>query len=204
MTTFFYPSSKSREVELRLSVGTNRNISVKKVFLGYQISLDGKSLFTESEDNINNIDNIEKRLRTYLFNELSDIEKQRIEIEKEIPRIKTISKRNKRLILKKNKKARLEKRITRRRYTMKQRALYGSVLVEDIYAEARIRRVTVDHIIPLMGVDASGKWVISGLQVPNNLQLMGYEENNRKANKVNLSEINKTKSLDIPNINTRL
>lgn len=46
------------------------------------------------------------------------------------------------------------------------------------------RRFHVDHIIPLKGVDASGRHIVCGLHVPNNLCIIPAGLNNHKYNKL--------------------
>jgi len=49
--------------------------------------------------------------------------------------------------------------------------------LKEIYSEAKRLNLTVDHIIPLKGKN------VSGLNVPENLQLLTRSENARKSNK---------------------
>ena len=49
--------------------------------------------------------------------------------------------------------------------------------IRNIYQEAQIHKLTVDHIIPLQGE------FVSGLHVHNNLQLLPQSENFKKGNK---------------------
>jgi hypothetical protein len=52
--------------------------------------------------------------------------------------------------------------------------------IRQIYAEARKAGMVVDHIIPLQGK------LVSGLHVPENLQIMSAIENMKKSNRFNI------------------
>ena len=52
------------------------------------------------------------------------------------------------------------------------------------------RTVSLGHIIPLMGVDASGKHIVSGLNIRANMEVEDYRTNVGKANRTTLTELN--------------
>lgn len=55
--------------------------------------------------------------------------------------------------------------------------------INNVYLEAKNTGATVDHIIPLCGVE------VSGLHVHNNLRAIPGEENDRKGNKFYADQI---------------
>lgn len=50
--------------------------------------------------------------------------------------------------------------------------------IRRLYAEARERGLTVDHIVPLISD------VVCGLHIPANLQMLTFSENSRKGNRL--------------------
>lgn len=62
--------------------------------------------------------------------------------------------------------------------------------LEEFYIWAQIRTIEtrvphhVDHIIPLLGCDEHGNHIVSGLNVPWNLQVIPASENLKKGNRV--------------------
>ena len=52
----------------------------------------------------------------------------------------------------------------------------------DRYSRIHKRGLTVDHIVPLWGVDKLGVHIVCGLNVPWNMQGQTQKENSKKAN----------------------
>jgi hypothetical protein len=51
--------------------------------------------------------------------------------------------------------------------------------IRAIYASRGPGQV-VDHIVPLKGVDSDGTWVVCGLHIPANLEVVSWAANDRK------------------------
>lgn len=70
-----------------------------------------------------------------------------------------------------------------RRWRLSQATLKGfRSSVESRYKAIHKRGLTVDHIVPLSGVDNAGNHIVCGLNVPWNLRGESLKDNRRKAN----------------------
>jgi len=176
-----------------------KKITFKKVYLGIAVYADGEKLAVLPKDLENHRKELKRAVRLELFKRRSEAEDQRkaweliyepfkaeTEDEPEVRQFKRHGHSNRKQFSKKTK---------RRHFLIERSLIYGEAEVKRIYAESAYRRsqgepVSVDHRIPLMGTNLDGEWVVSGLTVPSNLQIIPQIENNNKANYVDLEAIN--------------
>lgn len=182
----FRPTSYYINLQERLSHELNVDVSVKKVYLGLMFSVGNMSTI-EVEDIADDYKEMKRTIRRLLFQQrTADQDKNHqwsLEIAGNGTRDKDVP------IYRKSKKVKSHAEIThrakntiRRQRVEKRASIYGQDQVETIHKLAREQHMSVDHIIPLHAVNEDGEWIACGLNVPSNLQLMTYEENNRKGN----------------------